>query len=688
MKFLQSIWAAVIAVVLLPGSVVGILPPQNIPIGEIAAANFLPLSCYDATATCTSFSAKAYDLTQVVIIPCDECVTFDLPDGQTYNLLNGLDIQGKLVFPKNKKATIYTPFVHVQGVLEITNDEKVSSEPSLSFVLTGTSDVFFTPHVENSASCAGGSCNTGKKSFVVAGGRLDITALKEDCPTWVKLLDAIPAATPVVPADYPQLPMPSSDLCREVVAENFESGAGPFKSSLGSVGSIRSGPTSDYYSVSSRTQDWQGPFFTFDQFTREPGCVMPNQPYLFKASYRLAPETLLTNSNCHANGTHCLSLDLHTLASDGNTMTFRTLFETPAIARSTDNTWTDFVAIVQFTAVELQADTKYQMLSLSGPEAGIGIEIDDVLMRLPQEDMFPNPDGPICSNLITNGDASLDLFAYPFLLDSTVRAYLSVKREDNNGIWNSYFSISGRTTSWTSITQDLIIDCIPKYSVYNFKAKVRVHSLRDIAVRLTLKTYTTATDYIIESVGVCPLTSTSIGWVECSNSFMFKDVHASATRIVFSFVVEGELYADVDYDDISITLESAPINKFVVPEEVARCWDTGASILQTSHTLDHSDHNVLEISNIETDSKGRAVLTLSEAVAKPTTDADDPRVATEIALLSRNVKITGANDDPVNQNHGASMMIVKTENVAQKIQGVQFYEMGQQGNLGRYVSSS
>ena len=45
----------------------------------------------------------------------------------------------------------------------------------------------------------------------------------------------------------------------------------------------------------------------------------------------------------------------------------------------------------------------------------------------------------------------------------------------------------------------------------------------------------------------------------------------------------------------------------------------------------------------------------------------------------------GAQDDP-NQRHGAHLIILHTPGVIQKLEGVEFRNFGQQGNLGRYVS--
>lgn len=61
----------------------------------------------------------------------------------------------------------------------------------------------------------------------------------------------------------------------------------------------------------------------------------------------------------------------------------------------------------------------------------------------------------------------------------------------------------------------------------------------------------------------------------------------------------------------------------------------------------------------------------------------NPLTRAEVALLSRNVVVT-ATPDPSNELHGGHLIILHTPNVQQHIEGVQFKQMGQQGNLGRY----
>ena len=106
-----------------------------------------------------------------VVVPCGECYTYDLAGTAT---LGGLDVQGRLVVPRNHKSTLRTPYVFVQGVLEASDDNPVSRDhEGLRIVLTGTDDVEFVPAGSN-AGVPGTPFHAGSKPFLVAGGRLDL----------------------------------------------------------------------------------------------------------------------------------------------------------------------------------------------------------------------------------------------------------------------------------------------------------------------------------------------------------------------------------------------------------------------------------------------------------------------------------------------------------------------------------
>ena len=65
------------------------------------------------------------------------------------------------------------------------------------------------------------------------------------------------------------------------------------------------------------------------------------------------------------------------------------------------------------------------------------------------------------------------------------------------------------------------------------------------------------------------------------------------------------------------------------------------------------------------------------------TMANDPRHATEVALLSRKI-VFEAEEDPTNADIGGHFMVFHTKQSYQHIQGVEIRNFGQQGRLGKY----
>ena len=218
----------------------------------------------------------------------------------------------------------------------------------------------------------------------------------------------------------------------------------------------------------------------------------------------------------------------------------------------------------------------YQVLYFSGPEGGIGIDIDDISISLPWDAHFPIPDDNVCTNLIVNGDAEVDdIFAYPFELIGKICSYLKVNDETVDGVRNNYFSITGRNASWTSIYQGLIQDCIVEHTVSTFKFRAHIHSDEPSTLNLVLKTTkdkkNPEEDYEYESIGECPPASIEMGWVWCEHVFLFTDTHQSASKVEVQIMAVDNPTSDIDYNDISITVHSLPVNKFILSSDVALC---------------------------------------------------------------------------------------------------------------------
>mmetsp|Transcript_14645 Transcript_14645/g.20891 ORF Transcript_14645/g.20891 Transcript_14645/m.20891 type:complete len:1853 (+) Transcript_14645:178-5736(+) len=687
------------------------LQPNGLPFGEMAAGDFPPLACNKdlATAECTSFTASNPDLNLIVSIPCGVCYTFDFPELGEYEFLGGIDVVGKLVFPPNYKATIRLPVLTVQGELEMSSNEIVTTDniDGLKFLFTGGNDEYFYPHTQNMPSCNNKYCTLGKKTFAVAGGTVNINGLSDTCPTWVNLKDVLTSSSSILATNYPLEPVSPTGCSQVVINENFEVNEGVYKSSLGAMEKIETetsivdgnSVSNQYFSVYGRKRSWQGPFVNFKKFLKN--CMIPDQVYLFKARYRLRDEDPTDGANvskCQSDGTDCITLTLHNMNLDDQgeeKMNWSIMYEAPSISYKGDDVWQNFYAPIKFSSNDFDASSIYQMLYFGGPEEGIIIDIDDVVMELPRANMFPDPNvgGDVCGTLLTNGDAEIDeMFVYPASMVGNLGSYLSVEEEAyvTNGVatTNRFFAISGRETGWTSIVQPLINDCIVQNSLYRFQAKIRLHSSEPRTVRFTLKTYkedlTEEPNFTVESLGDCPSASMDTGWVQCDRNFLFKEKHEKAPKIELVFIVEVDNFSNIDYDDISITLVSPPVSSLIVSSEVTSCWGVGADLLQTSHTLNWEDKNIVNITDITTNEDGDAVVSIYPPIAKPTTQKDDERFGVEIALLSRNILIEGVMDDPVFPEHGANFVVIHTPGVAQTLKGVHFRKVGQQGIFGRY----
>lgn len=160
--------------------------------------DFRPLACNAglSSAPCNSWTSMfsgAMSHTSEIVIPCGECVTMDYSGA--LNLAQGLDIQGKLVFPDGAKVTLRTPYVRIQGELHMFSSKAPNGQEQVKFVIDGIDQTVtsFIPADSNRDACGGFACTAGKKPIVVAGGKLVIEALPADFPTWVNLYDVIAA---------------------------------------------------------------------------------------------------------------------------------------------------------------------------------------------------------------------------------------------------------------------------------------------------------------------------------------------------------------------------------------------------------------------------------------------------------------------------------------------------------------
>jgi G8 domain len=143
--------------------------------------DFLTLTCNAnlASASCQKWTVKigtSNTYTNLVIVPCGECITMDYIGSSTLNLLGGIDIQGRLVFPDGYKVNVTTPMIIVQGELIMTATKPVDGIPNIKISMIGQDEKqSFTPIDSNAKACNFGAatCIVGKKAIVVAGGKVN-----------------------------------------------------------------------------------------------------------------------------------------------------------------------------------------------------------------------------------------------------------------------------------------------------------------------------------------------------------------------------------------------------------------------------------------------------------------------------------------------------------------------------------
>jgi len=227
-------------------------------------------------------------------IPCGQCYTFDASLGRSVTIAGGINIKGKLRFVPDVQVTISTPYVIVQGELEITTTRNTISpeNESVKFILTGASNVLFKPTDSPNASACNqqlnGVCNLGTKPFVVAGGRLNINALPSgNCKTHTPILGKVlkrPEHDPLSFESIRTLPQscPVSGTT-DYVQYDFEGGnLGNWTGNFGAFvifdhGSLR---------IGGRKAKWQGPLLDLTPMMPH-RCLVPNQKYLLTARIKL-----------------------------------------------------------------------------------------------------------------------------------------------------------------------------------------------------------------------------------------------------------------------------------------------------------------------------------------------------------------------------------------------------------------
>jgi hypothetical protein len=655
---------------------------------------FVPLSCNEPACNdgTTLWSDQGYSPEEsTVVIPCGLCVTMDFDDSDTLVLPLGLDIQGTLIFPDGYRITIETPFVRVQGVLEMISTKPVTDEPSVRILLTGadTSLTSFVPAGENEFACSvmgattASLCTVGNKPIVVAGGRLNIRGLPESCKTWVKLEDVVAQTSLPSPAVFTTLPEPTPDhlnpFCRSLdpyMAESFDTDDN-VHGWTGGYGGKHEVTSNGSFRVTNRVSAREhGP--TWDLLNIR-DCLIPDQTYLFSARIRLtkSSEDHRTPTSCAVNESGCLVLQSTTLLESGWAESgWKGGWK--GFEKQSDQfvygIWFDFYSAFTFSADELDPAAIYHILQLKGPDPDVDIEMDDITFSLPRQELVPDPSNVCAGNLIMNGKADHGINPYP--METLAGGRLTVHPA-------GFFRTGFRTSDTDSVSYSMAAPgCMVVGGRYRVKAGVRIQSDKDVKLemhlRMSFRDGTSSRFLVVE----CP--SSWGRWVTCETVFeMLEEFDSDEVESIrLSFQTFGGPTDNLDIDSWELVFLEGPKTSILVEEDgVAGCWDDGAEILITSHTIDFEAQQVRRLVGTPTSvGDGLVRLDLDEFVIPPVTRRDSDDFAVEVALLSRNFVFEGATDES-DSLLGGHLIVLHTPHVMQTLEGVELKNFGRQGTL-------
>ncbi len=348
---------------------------------------------------------------------------------------------------------------------------------------------------------------------------------------------------------------------------------------------------------------------------------------------------------------------------------------------------------VKFSEDEVNPNNAYFALVVYGPEPGVDMTINSFDLFLPSQSSYPDPDA-LCDELVYNGDAEGNGFnPYP-MVNSHWNERLTVVEEDGNKFWRNF----ARNNHRSGVRYKLDTNCLTRGVTYMMSAKVRYHYSDGFVggseTYYWYIHYKRASDnsqrdhYIVR----CAAQSVEDGWVTCSGEFMIDEDLSETTEAWLHMGLDnyrdGDKY-NLDFDDISIRYSRGYVDELVVDSDDISCWGNGSDVHVTSasyYSWAQEKRNGFEsqIGSVVDNGDGTANIQLNEAATLPIiTEEENGDYAVEIALLSRNVKIEGEDDE---DKKGGYFQVLHTPGIAQTIQGVEFFKMGRRSEVDRFVS--
>ena len=326
-------------------------------------------------------------------------------------------------------------------------------------------------------------------------------------------------------------------------------------------------------------------------------------------------------------------------------------------------------------------------------EKGIDITLDSFDLFLPSEASYPDPNA-LCEELILNGDAEDNGFnPYP-MVSAYSQEKLKIIEEDGNKFWR----IFDRHYYKSSVKYSLDNTCLTRGVTYVMSSRVRFHHSAGFVGGS--EPFSWYIDFKRASDGSwdereivnCDAQSVEDGWMTCSGEFMvdaeISEALEADLKMKFVNSRDGAKY-DLDFDDLSIRYQKGYVNELVVSNEATSCWGNDADVHVTTSTYysqssKKSNGFQSQINAVVDNGDGTSNLTLSDAAILPIISKEENSdYAIEIALLSRNIIIEG---DEGEDNKGGYMQVLHTPSIAQKIQGVEFLNMGRMGEEDKFVS--
>jgi len=663
-----------------------------------ATGVFESLSCNDNLSSQGCGTSVSYISSlspeSTLVIPCGQCYTWDLDGNYTFN--KGIDIIGRLVFPETVKTKIETTYLIVQGQLDVTNSKTVNPDhQSLKIVLTGSTDVKWKSSV-NPSPCSGfsgGKCNLGKKPFVVAGGKLNIQALPSSCVTKTTVKKTIYKKPDWDKSDFSLFePLPDSCPTSGIVFYNydFSTGIGNWTGKQGAL--THYDPVEKSLRVSRRKRKHgSGP--RIDLTVNRPDlCLVDNKRYLVTARIKLTKEGMEgMPTSCKNTTTYCPRILYEAGTPDGSNHVRQRMVPglAPGPAAGDYGEYFYLKGYFEFESGHMGPDNIYLEMYIDGPEPGVDISIDYFDFRLPSESSF-QPEDDLCGNYIMNGDAEgNELSTYP--LRNNADEQFIIMEEDNG---NRYFHLSDRIRYWERLYTDFFPQCLEKGVIYQLSVKLRIHSYVDESYYFQLRGYKPVQkQWFHKTLLKCPGQKRENDWVTCSGEVMIdhelsvEGLQHYEFRIVFN---NQDHRYDIDIDDLSMSYKRGYMEKVLVDTDDVACYERGSDIHIHSSTNynfgsggNSFDSYTATITDVDTKPEG-TYLTLDEPPIIPVISyEEDPEYAVELAFVSRNVIIEGA-DDEGNSQKGGYLQILHTPEVVQILDGVEFLNMGRKSEHDRF----